>query len=173
MSVETTIEVYGVRESLAELRRIDPVLRVKAVNKIKAAGAELVQIGAARYTADTGLSGWKRTGRLGYDPGKVRKGVKIQVGGRTPRGANAFPIVTMVQANAGGALWDIAGLRGGSKGRGAPKGRPNFVDELNRRHGPAQRGLWRAQTEIAAKASDKLVEALEDVAAQVNRKLVA
>lgn len=172
MSVEATIEVYGVRESLAELRRIDPILRVKAVNKIKAAGAELVQIGAAQYTTDTGLSGWSRKGRLGYNPGKVRKGIKIQVGGRTPRGANAFPIVTLVQQDAGGALWDIAGLRGGSKGRGAPKGRPNFVDQLNRRHGPAQRGLWRAQSEISEKASDKLIEALDDVAAQVNRKLV-
>ena len=172
MSVEATIEVYGVRESLAELRRIDPILRVKAVNKIKAAGAELVQIGAAQYPTDTNIRGWSRNGRLGYDPNKVRKGVKIEIGGRTPRGANAFPIVTMVQQNAGGALWDIAGLRGGSKGRGGPDGRPNFVRVLNGRHGTAQRGLWRARSEIAAKASDKLLEALDDVAAQVNRKLV-
>lgn len=172
MSVEATIEVYGVRETLAELRRIDPVLRVKAVNKIKAAGSELTQIGAAQYTTDTGLRGWSRTGRLGYDPSRVRKGVKIQVGGRTPRGAKAFPIVTLIQANPGGTLWDIAGLRGGSKGRGGTKGRPNFVDELNRRHGPAQRGLWRAKDQISDSATDKLVEALDDVAAQVNRKLV-
>jgi len=172
MSVTANVNVYGVREALSELRKIDPKLRAEAVRKVKAAGNELTAAAAVEYPATAPLSGWQSTGRLGYTGPKAKRGVKIEVGGRTPKRATAYPIVTLVQGNAGAALWDIAGLRGGAKSRGGPRQRPNFIQILDARFGPAQRGLWKARNLVDEVATRKIIAALEDVAASVNRKLV-
>jgi hypothetical protein len=172
MTVGMTWEVYGVREALAELRELDPKSRAAAAKQIKSAGGELVALGAGEYPLETPLSGMSSNGRLDYLPSKVQRGVQIQVGGRTPKGSKTIPVVTLVQKNAGGALYDLAGLRGGAASKGGTKARPNFIEVLDRRFGPAQRGLWRARGPIRTKAEAALRDALEDVAAQVNRKLV-
>lgn len=171
--IEAEVQLYGAREALAELRRIDPKLRREAVAKVKAAGAELTGIAAANYPGQAPMRGWSEKGRLGYNAGKVQRGVKVEVGGRTPRGADAFPVVTIVQKDPGGSLYDIAGLRGGREGKPGPRQRPMFDRVLTSKHGPAQRGLWRSVKEIRNAGTDAIVKALESVAAQVNRKLVA
>lgn len=174
MTISTDIQVYGVRDSLAELRRIDPACRREAVTKIKAAGTELVALGRENYPASPPLRGWgegQRGGRLAYKATKVRNGVKIEVGGRTPRGANAFPIVTMVQKDAGGALFDIAGLRNGANpGRRGPN--PSFIRNLDANYGRAQRGMWRNIARIRDRAQDGIIKAVTEVAASTNRRLV-
>lgn len=174
--IESEIQIYGVREALAELGRIDSKTRFKAVNKLKAAGESLLAAPRANYPMAAPMSRWAQTGRLGYNPSKVQSGVQIQVGGRTPRDANAYAIVTLVQKNAGGALFDIGGLRGGAQGDTSgnkKKRQEKFLSNLNHGYGPAQRGLWRSVREVRANANAALMQALEDVAAEVNRKLVA
>lgn len=172
MSVDVSMELFGVRDALAELRRIDPKLRAAAVKKVKAAGAPLAAAAAENYPPKVDLRGWQSTGRLGYSGSKARSGVKVQVGGRTPRGANRYPIVTLVQGNAGAALYDIAGLRGGTKARRGPGRRPNFVPLMDSVYGNAQRGMWRSRRRIDAEATAALRNALDEVAGEVNRKLV-
>lgn len=174
--IECEIQIYGVRDALAELGRIDSKVRFQAVNKIKAAGESLLAAPRANYPMAAPMRNWSQTGRLGYNPSKVQSGVQIQVGGRTPREANAYAVVTLVQKNAGGALFDIGGLRGGSQGDTSgnkKKRQEKFLANLNHGYGPAQRGLWRSVREVRANANAALMEALEAVAAEVNRKLVA
>jgi hypothetical protein len=160
-----------VREALAELYKLSPACRREAVAKIKSAGNELVALGRENFPGAQPLRGWAPTGRLGYKATKVRNGVKIEVGGRTPRGADAFNIVTMVQRDAGGALFDIAGLRNGaSPGRNGPN--PSFIRNLDANYGKAQRGMWRNIGRIRDRAQDGIIKAVQEVAASANRRLI-
>jgi hypothetical protein len=87
MSVTASTEIYGLKAALAELQKIDSKTKFKAVNQIKSSGAEMVSRVAQTYPASHHCLVWrpskKGTGRLVYDPKKVRKGVTIQVGGRS------------------------------------------------------------------------------------------
>lgn len=161
--LETTITVVGVRDALATLRKVDPKLRSQATRELKAAGSSLLEPAKRNYPMTAPLSGWKPSGRLGYTGSKVQRGVQIRVGGRTPKGSNTAPVITIVQANAGGALFDIAGLRNRS-GR--------FVRALESAgHGKAQRGLWAARDDIYERSGEALREALDKVVQDANRAL--
>jgi hypothetical protein len=184
MGATAEIQVFGVRDALKELGQMDKTLRFKAVSKIKGASSQMVAVARSQYpdnsTLQDSLEGWSTKGRLGYDKKKVDSGVVVQVGGRSY--GNAYAIVTIIQKNAGGALFDIAGLRNGSEGVGGTDrlGRDRkdsqseaFIRNLNSTFGKAQRGMWRKIGIIRAMADKELMTALEEVAAQVNRKLVA
>jgi len=165
MSVSASTEIYGLKAALAELNKLDSKTKFQAVNKIKASGNEMVNRVAATYPDKAPLSGMapgrKTAGRLSYDPTKVRKGVTIQVGGRSVKGT--IPLVTLTQKNAGGAIFDIAGLRDSSS---------VFVRNLNAYYGRAQRGMWREAKFIYGQATQDILKAIEEVLASVNRKLV-
>lgn len=170
MTVELTVQTEGVRHALAELRRIDPTLQRQARADLKAAGSKLTARPKANYPLTPPLDNWSTRGRLGYSPGRVRAGVQAVVGGRVPRGSTVAPVITIVQRNAGGALYDIAGLRGGSRGNGSPQGQA-FIRNLDGKYGPAQRGLWRARGWVYENAADALNDALDKVKADANRHL--
>jgi mRNA-degrading endonuclease RelE of RelBE toxin-antitoxin system len=164
MSVTASTEIYGLKAALAELGKMDSKTKFKATNKIKAAGAEMVNEVAGQYPENAPLSGMKPSGkggtRLAYDIKKVRKGVTIQVGGRNRNGN--VPLVTLIQKDAGGAFFDMAGLRDGGS---------QVVKDLNSRNGKAQRGMWRARKYIYGQATKDILAAIEDVMNQVNRTL--
>ena len=184
MPVSASVEVFGVRDALKELGQIDKKLRFKADNKITGASAERLAVARSSYPDNSDLQdtlpGWSTKGRLGYDKKKVDSGVTVQVGGRSV--GQSYAIVTIVQKNAGGALFDIAGLRNGSEGVGGTDrlGRNRedsqseaFLRNLNASYGKAQRGMWRKIKVIRELADGELMKALEEVAAETNRKLVA
>jgi hypothetical protein len=182
MTLSTSVEIFGVRDALAELREISPKARAGAVRGVKQDLEGLLKPARAQYPQSVKLKGWSRGGRLGYEGTAVRSGVQIVVGGRKPRRAAAFPIVTVVQKNAGGALFSLAGMQNGSqsvRGKNDKLGRPytaeqsiGFLNKLAAEHGKAQRGLWKARKEIQDSAGESISEALEKVVKQVNRKLV-
>lgn len=184
MSATAEIEVFGVRDALKELGKIDKDLRWKAVGKIKGASAQMLAVARDTYPDNSqlqeALPGWSTKGRLGYDKKKVDSGVTVQVGGRST--GNSYAIVTLIQKNAGGALFDIAGFADGSQGVGSVDriGRKRssaqsdaFLNTLNAAFGKAQRGMWRKIRTIRELADRELMSALDEVVAQVNRKLVA
>lgn len=182
MTLSVDVQLYGVRDALAELRSIDPKMRSAAVREVKRDLSGLLEPARKTYPASTGLKGWSRGGRLGYDDSKVKQGVQVVVGGRTPKGANRFPIVTVVQKNAGGALFSLAGMQNGAKsvrGKKDRLGRPYttaqsiaFINKLTAENERAQRGLWKAREEIRDSAGEAIGVALEKVTAQVNRRVV-
>ena len=165
MSATVSTEIYGLKAALAELGKLDTKTKFKATNKIKAAGAQMVTEVASRYPETVPLSGMKPSAkggtRLAYDVTKVRKGVTIQVGGRAKNGN--IPLVTLIQKNAGGAFFDMAGLRDGGS---------QVVKDLDSRNGKAQRGMWRARSYIYGQATQDILAAIEEVMKSVNRNLV-
>ena len=164
MSVTTSTEIYGLKAALAELGKLDSKTKFKAINQIKSSGATMVERVKETYPPVAPLSGMrpsKKGGtRLAYNPTNVRKGVNIQVGGR--RQGTSIPLVTLIQKDAGGALFDIAGLRDNSS---------QFVSYLNNTNGLPQRGMWRERSYIYGQATQDILQAIEQVLAQVNRKL--
>jgi mRNA-degrading endonuclease RelE of RelBE toxin-antitoxin system len=164
MSATIHTEITGLKAALTELGKLDSKTKFKATNKIKAAGSELVTEVAGRYPENPPLSGMtpsKKGGtRLAYDIKKVRKGVTIQIGGRARNGN--IPLVTLIQKDAGGAFYDIAGLRDNSS---------QIVKDLNNRGGKAQRGMWRARKYIYGQATTDILAAVEEVMNQTSRTL--
>ena len=165
MSATVSTEIYGLKAALAELGKLDSKSKFKATNKIKAAGSEMVNQVASRYPETLPLSGMapsKKGGtRLAYDVKKVRKGVTIQIGGRAKNGN--VPLVTLIQKNAGGAFFDMAGLRDGGS---------QIVKDLDGRFGKAQRGMWRSSSYIYGQATKDILDAIEEVMKSVSRNLV-
>lgn len=118
------VDVTGIPETLRALGKIDPELRKEAVRRFRAIGNDLRRETRASIPGKPALTGWRPTryrrpengpglwtvGRLAYRPGKVRGGISVRF---TTRSAPGRPIrlVTLRNANAAGAVLEIAGRR--------------------------------------------------------------
>jgi len=167
VSVETKIEVTGLREALSTLGKLDSKSRFKAANKIKASGAAMIDETRKTFPADIGVSvihgmGPSKSGkgRLAYEKSKVDKGVQIVVGGRARVGVT--PLVTLVQKNAGGSIFSMAGSAGGTD---------QFSKLLENVFGKPQRGLWRSRKFVYETATADIMAAINEVIADANEAL--
>jgi len=170
VAVSADINVYGVRESLKVLAEIDKKQKWAAIAKIKSAGAPMIAAAQQNYPDTAPLSGWSPKGRLGYDPKKVRSGVQIQVGGRSK--GDSYAIVTLVQKNAGGAMFDMAGFANNKNSQAQHAGQAQFTKLIEADFGDAQRGMWRKIVKIREIAAKEIMDSLKQVAADANSKLV-
>ena len=165
MSLNTSVEITGLKQALSELSKLDKSARFKAAAKIKASSPAMLEEGRKQFPADIGISvihGWKNKGRLAYDKAKVDKGVQIMVGGRS-RGQGITPLVTLVQKDAAGALFSQAGTKNNS----------DFSRLLTNVFGRPQRGLWRSRKFIAEQGTADIMKAVDEVIADANRALKA
>ena len=170
MSLETGVEITGLKQALSELSKLDKSARFKAAAKIKASSPAMLEKGREQFPAEIGISmihGWGRSkkgkkGRLAYDKTAVDKGVQIMVGGRS-RGQGITPLVTLVQKDAAGALFSQAGTKNVS----------DFSKLLTNVFGRPQRGLWRSRAFIAEQGSADIMKAVDEVIADANRALQA
>jgi hypothetical protein len=165
MSLNTSVEITGLKQALSELSKLDKSARFKAAAKIKASSPAMLEEGRKQFPAEIGISvihGWKNKGRLSYDKTKVDKGVQIMVGGRA-RGQGITPLVTLVQKNAAGALFSQAGSKNNS----------DFSRLLTNVFGRPQRGLWRSRKFIAEQGTADIMKAVDEVIADANRALKA
>ena len=169
MSLETGVEITGLKQALSELSKLDKSARFKAAAKIKASSPAMLEEGRKQFPAEIGISmihGWGRgkkgkKGRLAYDKTAVDKGVQIQVGGRARNGIT--PLVTLVQNDAAGALFSQAGTKNTSQ----------FANLLTNTFGKPQRGLWRSRAFIAEQGTADITRAIDEVIADANRALQA
>ena len=169
MSLETGVEITGLKQALSELSTLDKSARFKAAAKIKASSPAMLEEGRKQFPADIGISvihGWGRgkkgkKGRLAYDKTAVDKGVQIMVGGRARNGVT--PLVTLVQKDAAGALFSQAGTRNNTQ----------FTKLLTNTFGKPQRGLWRSRAFIAEQGTADIMRAVDEVIADANRALQA
>ena len=165
MSLETSVEITGLKQALAELGKLDKSARFKAAAKIKASSPAMMEEARKQFPAEIGVSvikGMGNKGRLGYNKTAVDKGVQIVVGGRA-RGKGITPLVTLVQKNAAGALFSQAGTKNNS----------DFSRLLTNVFGRPQRGLWRSRAFIAEQGSADIMRAVDEVIADANRALQA
>lgn len=169
MSLETGVEITGLKQALSELSKLDKSARFKAAAKIKASSPAMLENARSQFPAEIGISvihgmapSRKGKSRLGYDKTKVDKGVQIMVGGRS-RGQGITPLVTLVQKDAAGALFSQAGTKNVS----------DFSKLLTNVFGKPQRGLWRSRAFIAEQGTADITRAIDEVIADANRALQA
>jgi hypothetical protein len=171
MSATIRSEVTGVREALRVLGQIDKEQRKQAVKDLRAAGAPLVQVARLQYPMSPPLSGMGNSGRLRYQPGRVRQQVGIKVGGKQPPQKDRYPIVTLEQSNASAQLFSMAGIRNNAFSRATNAGQRQFSDLIQSRSGAGQRGMWKQVRLIRIIANTTLNGAANKVVTQANREL--
>ena len=164
MSLNTSVEITGLKQAMSELSKLDKSARFKAAAKIKASSPAMLEEGRRQFPADIGISvihGMGNKGRLGYNKAKVDKGVQIIVGGRARQGVT--PLVTLVQKDAAAAMFSQAGTKNTSQ----------FSNLLASTFGRPQRGLWRSRKFVQEQGSADIMRAVDEVIADANRALQA
>lgn len=164
MSLNTSVEITGLKQAMSELSKLDKSARFKAAAKIKASSPAMLEEGRKQFPSDIGISvihGMGNKGRLGYNKAKVDKGVQIIVGGRARQGVT--PLVTLVQKDAAGAMFSQAGTKNTSQ----------FSNLLASTFGRPQRGLWRSRKFVQEQGTADIMRAVDEVIADANRALQA
>ena len=167
MTASAGIEVYGVKNAVKELRKIDPEYRKQFNRDAKNVVAPAVEDAKSRYPQQF-LSGmkftWAPKGRIKfpYDQQKAQRGVGFKVDTSKKNQGT----VVIIQKDPAAAIIDMAGKRGGSGNRGT-----NFVSQLAR-FGAPSRIMWPAYERNAPEIEQNMVELIEQVMETVNRNMV-
>jgi hypothetical protein len=190
MPTSASYQVYGIQEALAEINKIDRLLRRQITKDIQAgAGTRLVTAARSFIPVKPPLSrmvngnmikgrdgtGWSRT--------RVVAGIRAVVGKRGQRArtvtfsngrtadfkATQYQLLVLQQRDAAGAIWDHAGIRPGSSGQ--------FVTNLlaeGEHVGPAAapRALEPAAESVLPAVEAEVDKIVERVMTIVNRNLV-
>jgi hypothetical protein len=166
------LQVTGVAEALKALQKADPELRKAVIKDMKAAAAPLEAAARANVPARplTNWYGWKG----GFDQGKAQKGIKAAFrGGKVKgKGGDHFPLLSLRQTNAGGAIFEMAGRAGGSgKGsEGAARGQA-MIAKLNE-SGTASRTLWPAVERGMPAVEAALLEAIGRMSDTIEKEIM-
>jgi hypothetical protein len=133
------VDVYGVRETLAELRKyeFETFKRIKS-DLIQSAQPAADAVGSK--FPDEPLMNWHSSGgRLKtksnlppYNAASARKKVKVVVSTKKPRGQNQYGLIRLQQMDAGGQVYDSAGSATvGGQGSMATAGQ-KFISNLDK-----------------------------------------
>jgi hypothetical protein len=109
-----SVEVYGIRETLAEIRNVDQQLFFKIRAQMKRGGDTLGQRIQGNIPLIAPTRGFRHSGRTAWKPATT----KTVVSGRNPRKGHtgATPLLTVIVNGAAVSMADMAG-RGGGKTR--------------------------------------------------------
>jgi hypothetical protein len=162
------VNMYGAVATLKAIRDLDPAaakavtaaLR-KTVEPIKQRGQDLVP--------EVPLTNWYnygwQNGRLDWWSAAVKRGIAIQIKGGRPRGRVVSSLVAVINRNAAGAVFELAGkVNGGNRlDRGLQASG----------HGSASRLIWKAFDDLggAKKAAAEVESIMKDVERQVQAAL--
>ncbi len=168
-------EAEGVADAIRTLGRVDKELKKELVNSIKKAADPLVNEAKSLVPNAKPLTNWYGW-KGGYTPAKVKRGIKVSqrnTAQRTRSGQQQekIKLLALVQTNAAGAIYDMAGKANGA-GRGsenAARGRA-MIEKLNK-SGTASRTLWPAAEKRLGDVQDAVKDAIKDMEDTIERGL--
>jgi hypothetical protein len=160
------IDTYGIRETLAELRRYEPETYKELSNNLKNSAMPAAQA-VGRMFPDEPLRNWHTSGgRKGesrfppYSGSKAKTSVKPMIILRKPQGINQHGLFRLQQQDAGGSVYDTAGsATAGGRGRGASAAQ-KFVANLDK-HSNIKSSGTRYRSRIMYGASEKYLPLIE------------
>jgi hypothetical protein len=156
-----TKSVYGVRETLAELRTLDKKAQLACQREMKSAAKPLANKIAAYLPTTAPLSGFDHLGRTGWNDAAIWD-VKIKYGGRKRKDANEWPLLSLRLESAQAMIFDMAGRK-----------TTNLLgSKLSARFGSASRAAWRPAAELFEETAKAITEALEKATKEMNENLV-
>ena len=168
------LKVYGVKEALKEINKINPKLRRQYTKRYKEMVKPILDDAKSRFPETAPLSGWSRPYKKlgGWDGGLVAKGVVAKINTRKARNRNIASGATyetvgvfIVQQKTGwGSLFDMAGKKN-SDGQ-------MVQNLLGKGYGTASRAMWPAYEANASKVEDNVRGLVKDVMADVQRNVV-
>jgi hypothetical protein len=168
------LQVYGVKEALKEINKINPKLRRQYTKRYKEMVKPILDDAKSRFPETAPLSGWSRPYKKlgGWDGGLVAKGVVAKINTRKARNRNIATGATyetvgvfIVQQKTGwGSLFDMAGKKN-SDGQ-------MVQNLLGKGYGTASRAMWPAYEANASKVEDNVRGLVKDVMADVQRNVV-
>lgn len=168
MSLYPEIDVKGVASTLRALNKIDPVLAKTTRRRIKQAANPMVQDIRRFVPTQAPLSGMARNwegGRLKWSS-RARSGVRANQGQGRKRVRNGYRIdlLKIVQSNPAGAVFDMAGKRGGKNDQGR-----RMIEQLTARHGAPSRSMWKSEAATLQKTEKAIKSAIADLSAEINK----
>ena len=132
------LDVYGVRETLAELRKyereayttIEKDLKTSAKPAADAVGREFPDEPLMNWHTSGGRKGKSRMPE--YNGAKAKNKVRVAVSTKKPTGIGQHGLIRLQQSDAGGQVYDTAGSNiGGARGSSASAGQ-KFVANLDK-----------------------------------------
>ena len=168
MPVSAKIEVYGLKDALKELNKLDSTLRKQITKDAKEVAKPVVSDAQSKYPV-TILSGmkynWVQKGKqkFPYDQVRARKGVSVKV----DTGKRNVGTIVIIQKDPAAAIIDMAGKKGGTSAQS-----DRFISALTMMFGMPSRVMWPAYNSNADAVQKNMVELVETVMTAVGRKLV-
>lgn len=168
MPATAKTNIYGANATLKALRDLDPKA-AKAITTALRKTAEPIRQQAQAMVPEIPLTNWYnygwQNGRLDWWSGAVRRGIAVQVKGGRQRGRIVSSLVAVVNRNAAGAVFELAGKV--NSGNRLDKGLQASG------HGPASRLIWKAFDDLggAGKATAEIETIMKDVERQVQSAL--
>lgn len=134
------VDVYGVRETLAELRKYERQTYTRISNDLKLS-ADPAAKAVGREFPDEPLMNWHTSGgRLStksrlppYNGSSAKRKVKVAVITKQPRGNNQHGLIRLQQMDAGGAVYDRAGSSTKALSGSMASAGQKFVANLDKR----------------------------------------
>jgi len=185
---EGAVQVQGVREVQRILKQIDAKAQRQTQAMMRKAAAPMVARAKSATPAQAPLSGWAHSGRTGWRTSEIQSKIKATTGGRAIRKNQTWPLISLIQGNAAGMIYDWAGRSNytGRKPRSAPyPGRPrghllngqgrNLVNTLPRlgatKGSEYSRVLFPSYVATRDQVVDAILDGLDQVAKQINREI--
>jgi hypothetical protein len=188
MPATADYQIYGIQEALAEINKIDRTLRRQITKDIQAgAGTRLVTAARSFIPTLPPLSRMDKGNMIkgrdgtGWSRNRVLAGIRTVVGKRGSRArtmtfsngrtadfkATQYQLLVLQQRDTAGAIWDHAGIHGGSQ----------FVTNLvaqGKHVGPAAepRAMEPAAMSVLPAVEAEVEKIVQSVMAIVNRNLV-
>lgn len=159
------VEVIGVKDTIRELRSLDPELRKQFNKDARKVAEPIINEAKSRYP-NKYLSGmartWSQRGRklFPYTPSDAKRGVVFKI----DTGRRATSILTIIQKNPAAAIVDMAGKAGGTNPQGA-----RFTSAL---FGQPSRVMWPAVESKQDQVVDAMMELVNEAAEQVQNRIV-
>lgn len=170
------VDVYGVRETLAELRKYEKETYKTITNDLKLS-AQPAADAVGRQFPDEPLANWHTSGgRKGkarlpeYNSASARKRVKVAVSTSKPRGNSEHGLIRLQQSDAGGQVYDSAGsVTAGGQGSMATAGQ-KFVSNLDK-HLKTKSRQGRTRSRVMYPATKKNLPLIEKAVEVSIRKI--
>jgi len=160
-----SMEAYGFRETLRELRDIEPRFFRQAVDDIKVDIQPVVEAVKAAIPSTAPLRGFEHRGRTGWN--NVKK-VRSRVSTRRPQGLQGTNLISIRAESAAVSIADIVG-----KSRKPTKTAQGevLIAALNRRGKPS-RYVWPAALKEYPRIENSLRKTLDKISEQANKNLL-
>jgi hypothetical protein len=161
------VQVIGVKDTLRELRYLDPELRKTFNRDAKEVARPIIDKAKGSYR-DRYLSGmfrtWSQRGRrlFPYSQAEAQKGVVFKI----DTGKRATSVLTVIQKNPAAAILDMAGKNPGQEGRSR-----DFIAAMGFYHGKPSRVMWPAAESAQDEVQSAMIEIVNKAANEIQLRI--